>query len=367
MIIKTNEFKDACKAINVAMDNISVLELVVKDSNLFLNVTNNEYYVGVKYQLENPEEFRAVVNAKLFLDLVTNISTETMEMTIVDRNLQIKAGKSKYTVPMIYENDELTCFPRIKLGNASVEMNIKQEIFSSIYNANRKEYQKIKSLDANILQQFYYITECGAFNFTTGACLNMFTLDKPIKLLLNDRIVKLFKLFNSDVDFRFGHDFSTNGIETKVIFETGNVYVAAIITNDEKLLTGIQGPYEATKSFMGENYPVKAVVSVNSLNEAITRLFLFAKNGVSGDEPVATVNITDREVVLSDNRGNSETIMVENGSFVGDTYTFGVKMNDIKLVLDSCRDEHITINCGNSRSIVINRGSICNLIPEGRV
>lgn len=366
MIIKTNEFKDACKAINVAVDNIPVLELVVKDSNLFLNVTNNEYYVGIRYPLENPEEFKAVVNAKLFLDLVTNITTETMDMTIVDRNLQIKAGKSKYTVPMIYENDTLAGITRIKLGNSAVDMTIKQEIFESIYNANRKEYQKIK-LDANELQKLYYITECGAFNFTTGACLNAFTLDKPIKLLLNDRIVKLFKLFDSDVSFRFGHDFSATGPETKAIFETGNVYVAAIITNDETLLSKIQGPYEAAKTFMTENYPVKAVVSVNSLSEATTRLLLFSKNVISFGDPIAKVVVGNSEITISDKSGNSEAVIVENGSFVGDTYTFGVDLSDLKLVLDSCKDEHITINCGNSRSIVITRGPINNLIPESRV
>ena len=367
MIIKTNDFKEACKAINVAVDNIPILELVVKESNLFLNVTNNEYYVGIKYPLENPEEFRAVVNAKLFLDLVTNITAETMEMKIVDRTLQIKAGKSKYTVPMIYENDAVAEIVQIKLGNAQVEMTIKQEIFESIYNANRKEYQKIKNLDANELQKLYYITECGAFNFTNGACLNSFTLDKPIKLLLNDRIVKLFKLFNSDVNFRFGHDFSASGPETKAIFETGNVYVAAIITNDETLLNKIQGPYEATKSFISETYPVKVVVSVNSLMEATTRLLLFSKNVVSSGDPIVKVTAENTELTIADKAGNSETLIIENGSFVGDPYTFGVNLNDIKLVLDSCKDEHITINCGNSRSLIITRGPINNLIPESRI
>ena len=77
MIIKTKEFKEVASAILLAVsDNAANLELVVKDGNLRLNVTDKEYYVSKIFQLENPEDLRAVVNAKTLLDLVSGITTE---------------------------------------------------------------------------------------------------------------------------------------------------------------------------------------------------------------------------------------------------------------------------------------------------
>jgi hypothetical protein len=43
-----------------------------------------------------------------------------------------------------------------------------------------------------------------------------------------------------------------------------------------------------------------------------------------------------------------------------------INLFDIKLVLDSCKVDHITLNCGNHRSVVITRGTVANLIPEVR-
>ena len=36
----------------------------------------------------------------------------------------------------------------------------------------------------------------------------------------------------------------------------------------------------------------------------------------------------------------------------------------IKLITDSCKGEHVTMNCGNHKSVVFVRGNISNLVPE---
>ena len=45
----------------------------------------------------------------------------------------------------------------------------------------------------------------------------------------------------------------------------------------------------------------------------------------------------------------------------------GVNLIDFKSVLDSCKNEHITLNCGNGKSIIISRGTISNVIAETKV
>ena len=198
MIIKTKDFKEAANKILLAANldtNAANLELVARNSSLYLNVTNKEYYVAVKFPLETEETFRAVVDASLFLSLVSGFTTDTFSLDIKDNTVVLGSGKSKYKVAMIYENEDLMTLPVIAIQNKTVEMSIPNDILMSILNVNSKELIKTKYLDVSELNKLYYIDETGCFTFTNGSCLNSFTLEKPVKLLLNDRIVRLFNLF----------------------------------------------------------------------------------------------------------------------------------------------------------------------------
>ena len=94
---------------------------------------------------------------------------------------------------------------------------------------------------------------------------------------------------------------------------------------------------------------------------------LFTKNSVDSANMAfipADCILTNDEVVIRDKFDNIETVNVENGSYVDDTYTMKVNLADIKLITDSCKGEHVTMNCGNHQSVVFVRGNISNLIPE---
>ena len=371
MQIKTKEFKEVATAILLAVnENAANLELVVKDGNLRLNVTNKEYFVSKILPLEKPEEFHAVVDAQLFLNLISAITADTFELTIKDNTVLIKVGKSKYKAPMIYENDSLMVLSPIVIGNVTITMPVSKDILQSILNVNSKELLKVKNLDVNELQKLYYIDETGCFTFTTGATLNSFTLEKPIKLLLNEKIVKLFKLFKDDVLFSLGQDPLPNGTSrTKITLETSNsnVYLAAIITSDDDLINKVQGPCIATKRFISEAYAHHVVLSAKEVSAAINRLMLFTKNSVDKVNMSfvpATIIMSNDELVIKDKFGNMETVTVENGSYVDESYTMDINLADIKLITDSCKGEHVTMNCGNHKSVVFVRGNISNLVPE---
>jgi hypothetical protein len=148
MIIKTKEFKEAANKILLAANldtNAANLELVISNSNLFLNVTNKEYFVSVKFTLD-PEEnsktvetFRAVVDASLFLSLVSGFTTDNFNLDIKDNTVVLGSGKSKYKLAMIYENENLMTLPVIAIQNKTVEMSISNDILTSILNINSKE------------------------------------------------------------------------------------------------------------------------------------------------------------------------------------------------------------------------------------
>lgn len=376
MILKTKTFQEAANKILVAvgLDRAAAnLELAAKDTALYLRVTNREYYTAVKFELEEPTDFRAVVDANLFLNLISGISTEDFELVIKDNFVVVKAGKSSYKLAMIYENDQLMQLPIIKLNadQVTVDMSISNDILMSILNVNGKEIQKAKKLDVNELQRYYYIDETGCFTFTTGACVNSFTLEKPIKLLLTDKVVKLFKLFSSDVWMSYGHIVnSDSSVQPIVVFQTEDIYVASRLLNDETCIQKIKAPCDAMKNLIKEVYDHSLVLSASDLSAAIGRLLMFHKNSSAKADlsfVPAMVEFTDTDFIISDTSGdNKEVVTVENGSITPGNYSMGVNLIDLKAVLDSCKNEHITMNCGNHKSIIVNRGTISNVIAETR-
>ena len=376
MILKTKQFQEAANKILLAVGvdrTAANLELAAKDTILALRVTNREYYVAVTFALEQPTEFRAVVDANLFLNLISGISTEEFSLTVSDNVVVVKAGKSSYKLAMIYENADLLKLPVIKLDpeQVTVNMPVSYDILMSILNVNGKEVQKAKKLDVNELQRYYYVDETGCFTFTTGACVNTFTLDTPIKLLLTDKVVKLFKLFSGDVYLSYGHSVNADGsLQPIVVFQTADVYVATRLLTDETCIHRVKAPCEAMKNLIKEVYDHSLVLSASDLSAAISRLLMFHKNSnakVDTSFIPATISFTDTELTIADASGdNTEAITVENGSTTPGGYTMGVNLIDLKSVLDSCKNEHITVNCGNHKSIIINRGTISNVIAETR-
>ena len=375
MIINTKDFQEVANKILLAADldkNAANLELKTKDTYLYLTVTNREYYVSCKFPLNEPAEFHAVVDASLFLSLISGITTETFNMVINGNHIKVGSGRSNYKLAMIYENENLMSLPVISIQNKTVEMDIEKDILYSILNVNSKELQKVKNaVVSNELQKLYYIDETGCFTFTTGACLNAFSLEKPVKLLLNERIVKLFKLFKEDVHFTLGQDPAGNGmIATKMTMQTEDTYLAALITCDTLLIDRVKGPCDIMKRYMSTAYDYRLVFSVNEFFGAVSRLQAFTKNNKSATEKVNSsylpvkININDTGITIQDKYENTEFVSIENGSYVSGEYEFGVNLIDLRLVFESCKNEHITFNCGDHKSIIISRGPISNLIPE---
>jgi hypothetical protein len=114
------------------------------------------------------------------------------------------------------------------------------------------------------------------------------------------------------------------------------------------------------------------VLSANEFSGAISRLQMFTKNNKAVTDKLSSTylpvkcNIQEDSLMISDRFGNTEHVTIENGSYVAGEYEFGVNLVDLKLVLDSCKNEHITMNCGNHKSIIICRANISNVIAETR-
>lgn len=181
LTLKTNDFKEVANLILSATDSSELstltetLELKTEGNTLYLNTTNKEYYSSVAFELDNPESFHATVNANLFLKLIAALTTETLELSLTDQYVIIKAN-GVYKIPLMFEDDHLMDVPVISIENKTVEMNISGEILNSIliYNSKQLNLGSIKKP----VQKMYYLDQSGCITFTSGATVNNFTLEK---------------------------------------------------------------------------------------------------------------------------------------------------------------------------------------------
>ena len=367
MILKCEELQQHCSVLIQALDANALavitetLELKTEGNFLYMNITNREYFAQVKLDIGFEEEFHATVNANLFLKLVSQITTSTIELNIMGNSMIMK-GNGTYKLPLIFDGEELLTLPEIVINNPTSNFNISSSILLSILQYNSKELTK--GTISRPIQKLYYVDELGAITFTSGACVNSFTLSTPIKILLNDRIVKLFKLFKTgDVKFTLGYDAITDDIiQTKVRFETDNIVITAILSCDDTLLRSV--PVSAIRARASAEYPHSITVNKDELIQTINRLHLFA--GKDSINLYSTLDFKPNSMVVYDNKKeNQEEINYVNGSSnIEDCYTVMVDFNDLKKTLETCTEQYLTIHFGNQQAIVISRGNIKNVIPE---
>jgi hypothetical protein len=366
MIIRAEDLKESCQKILAAVDNNNLsiltetLELKTQQRALFINVTNREYFAQVKLPLDEDIELHATVNANLFLKLITQTTSDTIELKVSDKSL-IVIGNGNYKLPLIFDGDTLLELPPINIENVTNSFDIDSSILLSILQYNSKELTKKESV-AQTVQRLYYVDQKGAITFTSGACVNSFNLTEPVKLLLNNRLVKLFKLFKEEpIHFTLGYDpISDDIVQTKVRFESTDIVLTAILSCDDNLLNSV--PVEAIRGRASFIYPYSISLNKDSLLQAINRLSLFASEKNFHNK----FEFYNNEVIIYDSRGENKEKLdyLSDDININDPYSAVLDPADVKSVLETCNEQYLTFSFGNNQAVVISRGNISNIIPE---
>lgn len=371
MVIRTDKFKECCSKILAATDAnelatlTETLELKTVGKTLYLNVTNKEYYVSVKFEMDHEEEFHATVNANLFLKLVNQLTTETLTLVANDTYVAINAN-GNYKIPLIFENGDLMELPEIVINNPTVTMNIDSDILVSMLTYNSKEL--LKGTFAKPVQRLFYVDQEGCITFTSGACVNSFKLEKPISVLFNNRLVKLFRLFKGgDVVFTLGYDaLSEEIIQTKVSFETDDIKLTALLSCDDSLLKSV--PVDAIRGRASYMYEYQVDISKDLLLQTINRLLLFVSLANSKEllKPYSKFQFKSDEVVIWDCKGeNFESVNYVKGNLeVDEPVEIVLDIQDLKSTLETCTESYVTLKFGDAPGIVLTRGNIANVIPK---
>ena len=264
-------------------------------------------------------------------------------------------------MPLIFDGDELLSLPEITIGNITTDFNIDSSILNSIYNYNSKQLNF--GFISKPVQKMYYIDEKGAITFTTGACVNKFSLDKEVKTLFNARLVRLFKLFKTDsVHFYIGYDkLSTEVNQTKVKFETNNIIVSAVLSCDDSMLNSV--PVSAIRGRVDIDYSYTIAVTKLALLETINRLMLFinSKNSASA---YGSIQFDETDMFVSDLSNENKEYIEYNHNIEGLKYNTVLDLNIIKGILDNCSDTYITIKFGDNQAFVFQIDNISYVVPE---
>lgn len=364
MILRIEDLKDVCSNMLHAVDSSELsrmtecLELITEDNILNLSVTNGDYFASFKLKLFDDEELHATVNAKLFLNLINKTTTETVELTIQDNSLIIK-GNGEYKLPLVYEGDDLLTLKPIELQNITSTFTIPSDTLKSILKYNTLELNKGCFTDP--IQKLYYVDEEGALTFTSGACVNKFSLSNKVKMLLNSNIVKLFKIFNDDdVTFKLAQDTRGEIVITKVYFSDSNFCLTAIINNSDESLSLV--PVSTARKMAYESFDNVVSVSKNELVQIFERIMLFNDNKL---KYYSVFEFNPDSLKIYDSTGDSfETIKYSGGSVIENTYKCAFDVQEVKLILSGYSQEYVTLKFGNNRTMVVQSNDVYCVIPE---
>lgn len=368
MILKSKEIREACNVIKNAIDTSAVsqltatLELKTVGTDLFLNVTNKEYYASVKFAVGNVDPFHATVEANKFVKLVSSTTTEDIELGINGNALTIK-GNGKYTLPMIFDNAELLALPEINMQNVTLSFDIPRVILDNIATHNSKEFDKGTFQKA--VQKYYYVDQTGCVTFTTGACVYNFNLPQPVSMFLPQKLVKLFKLLKSDtVKFSMAQDDNGSGlIQTKARFEAGNTVITSFLPNEQTLFNDIAQVAPKIRNRANKSYDYSVNLNRNALFDTINRLAIF--NDGTTLKNYSTLEFGENSVVIWDvNKESSEELPYNNTSNIEEMYTAVLDLNDLAKTLATWNDGFVNIHFGDHQAVILSQPNIATVIPE---
>ena len=368
MILKSKEFKTVCSSILGAIDSsvlseiTETLELITQGKTLYLNVTNGEYYASKKFELKKEEQLHATVKANTFLKLIDKITTEDIQIEMQEGYLLVKAN-GNYKLPFIMQNDSLLTLPQIIIENKIAEMTLPYSILNSISIFNSKSLADTTICQP--VQKLYYIDEKGCMTYSNTACINTFNLTNSVKFLLNDKIVKLFKLFkDSDtVHFELGSDpISETLTQTKVSFADDSMRIVAIIKSDEELLRQVK--VDQIRRLASQDYGNTVVLNKKEALEATERLILFNDVKAAKTYTKFKFDIEGNLTIYDMHEENSEVLRYQKGTEITGPYEMTLDIVKFAKVLESCPDETVTLNFGNHQACIVSRLNVKTIIRE---
>lgn len=361
MKINTQILKKACQEIAQAIDTkkntvyANALQIEVKDGVLLLSTTNREYYVELKVEVECEDSFKATVQAQKFIQLMSKLTSENIELTTDGLNLVI-AANGEYKIPLVYLDDKMLEIPVIEIKNKIADVKLTQEILQGIMTNTSRELKTLSGISPVQSKNYYHITKDGAITYNLGVSYSKFELDEDVRIALSQKVVSLFKLLkDNEVEMIVGKDLEGEEEINKVKFITKNCIISSLAPST-KVMDSV--PMAAITKMISQNYPSVVKVNCAELISAIDRLLVFCDS----DFYCGILNFSPLNVTIS----NSQKTCIENISLEeienAMSTTAAINLKRLRTTLEN--SEYVEIGYGDARTVCVKTDASVDIIPR---
>lgn len=365
--LKTSLIKEIASKISkgVTKENLTrtaeMLEIKASKDGLVLAVTNTQFYLAIKLNLESVvEDLHATIDADTFIKLIQKTTTDEIELSLQENYLLFK-GNGEYKFPLeIQTNGEMRILPTIEVEEGSTfEIN-----GDTLYYVNLFCGQELTGeVTVDTAQKYYYLDNKGAITFTESPYLYNFSINTDEKLLLTERLAGLFSLFKGQkVLVTVCNEAENNIYQKKIKLESDNIKLTSFIPPDTLVE---KYPAQRCRELQENPYPGKISLNRLELLNAIERLSIFnnkALNVLNADMVKASFTVDG--VYL-------ESLINTNKEFISYTekhsvynYNCYINIRQLQRHVKTGNTATIDVSYGNDLCIMFVKDSFVQIIPE---
>lgn len=366
MKIATEQFKNLVNKVSKGVGNNKLLPLTsmigvkyekpeapskVNSSDDFMELllmsTDGSNTLIVKHEevADDLECFDITVPAAIFTQLVSKITSEFVELKVVDNVLQIN-GNGVYKIPVVMDEDGVVVFTSPVISHPDFNYCITRTNLVNVVNINQAS---LATTFENPCLTSYWIGDCVLSSDSCVLCLN----DTPLiaedheAFLVSPETMNLATLIESEkINLSIeGNQLSFAGVGT-VLYS--------------KKQEGIEVyPHQALKDYKNREFISSCVVSKSALINALGRLKLFIE---TYDRNGAYLSFTRQGINIRSRQSSSSEVVsyLKNENFEPFTTLVDIPMLESQLV--AYPENDITIHFGNKRALKLTNRKITQVI-----
>ncbi|MBI2035369.1 MAG: DNA polymerase III subunit beta [Candidatus Liptonbacteria bacterium] len=296
VIILRNNLKEALEKANRALGEASHLPVLknflikAENNNLIITSTNLELGITVYVPAKIIEPGYFMIPASVFSSLISNITSERLDIQIKDSNLEIKADNYEAEIPIL-NSEDFPIIPDIENKNKFIEFNSSfiSEAFNQIIST--VQFSEIRPEISGILFDFQLneLTLVGTDSFRLAEkkiSNSKFktNFDTNFKFIIPIKTIHEFiRVFKKDEIVKFYFD------ENQILFKSNTVEIISRL---------IEGNFPDYKAIIPKNFETEIEINKNDfmnslklsgvLNPSIYEIKIIIKSGKKNIEVLST-------------------------------------------------------------------------------
>ena len=286
------------------------------------------------------------VSADLFAKLISKVTSESVEMSVSDGVLHVKAN-GNYKIPVVADENGDVIFPDVVVPTAIQPITVKLTSIMNVFNINKASL----SNEIGTPLAGYMCTDSSVIS-TNGSILtsNTLKLFGDDNLLISSQMMHLLTLNNTE-------DISLVVDNGTLYFVTDNLIVAGAELGGKE-----DYPVEDIAEYFNIEFNSSCRVPRDLLLSVMDRLMLFIS---SYDRNCATFTFTRTGINISSKAGSSDELIRYVGSENFKEFSCEVNIPAFKQLVSASPLDTITLFYGDDSVIAIKDGNVSQILALG--